>query len=64
MEKDSGRAERQNRKLFEGVSPSFCDLVEQFMNPKIAHSGEQNGSFLNVPLNNLQVALQGFGKGL
>ena len=46
LEKDSWRAERQNRKLSEGVSPSFCDLVEPFMNPKIAHRSKQNGSFL------------------
>ena len=29
--------ERQNRKLSEGVNPSFCDLAERFMSPKIGH---------------------------
>jgi hypothetical protein len=45
LEKDSLRVERQDRKLSESVGPSFCDLVERFMNPKIAHRSEQNGAF-------------------
>ena len=27
----------KNHKLFEGVSPSFCDLATRFMHPKNAH---------------------------
>jgi hypothetical protein len=35
----------KNCKLFEGVSPSFCNLVKHFMNPKNAHRANKNGLF-------------------
>jgi hypothetical protein len=35
----------KNCKLFEGVSPSFCNLARPIVNPKIAHRSEQNRAF-------------------
>jgi hypothetical protein len=35
----------KNCKLFEGASPSFCDLARFIVNPKIAYRSEQNRLF-------------------
>ena len=35
----------KNCKLFEGVSPSFCNLARRIENPKIAHRSEQSRGF-------------------
>ena len=37
----------KNHKLFEGVSPSFCDLVTRFRHPQHAH-GESKIDFLRI----------------
>ncbi len=47
-EKIHERLNVKNCKLFEGVSPSFCNLVKRFMNPKNAHEASKM-DFLQNP---------------